>query len=63
MLRASDGVSKFHDPDIRDTGTGDCYWADHLLTDFINELLDGEAMSQEKCNVMIGLKELLAELT
>lgn len=65
VLKASGHVDKFHDLLVKDSITEDCYRADHLLTDRLNEILDGDEgklMSQEGRDSIMGLRERLDEL-
>lgn len=62
VLKASGHVDKFHDLLVRDVDTGDCYRADHLLADRLNELIDAEGTPEADLLTMTGLRERLDEL-
>lgn len=63
VLKASGHVDKFHDLLVRDTETGDCFRADHLLADRLNQLIDDVATSEESRLEMTALRERLDELS
>lgn len=64
VLKASGHVDKFSDLLVKDVETGDCYRADHLLKDRINEILDDKEtkLSEKERDAIIGLRERLDEL-
>lgn len=64
VLKASGHVDKFTDLMVKDAVTGDCFRADHLLKDRLNELLDttDPAPTEERKHELIALRERLDEL-
>lgn len=65
VLKASGHVDKFTDLLVKDVETGECYRADHLLKDRINEILDDteNGLSDKEKDSHIALRERLDELT
>lgn len=63
VLKASGHVDKFHDLLVRDVETGDCFRADHLLADRLNQLIDDVATSEQNRLEMTALRERLDELS
>ncbi len=64
VLKASGHVDKFTDLLVKDVVTEDCYRADHLLKDRINEILDDteKNLSEEERDELVALRERLDEL-
>jgi len=48
VFQTSGHCAKFEDKMVRDTVTGDCHRADHLLEDVIDELLKNPALTEEE---------------
>lgn len=63
VLKASGHVEKFHDLLVRDVETGDCFRADHLLADTLNQLIDDATTSEQDRLEMTSLRERLDELS
>lgn len=62
VLKASGHVDKFSDLMVKDIQTGDCYRADHLLRDHLNDMIDKGGSEEEK-DEMIKLRERLDEVS
>jgi glycyl-tRNA synthetase len=66
VLKASGHVDKFTDLMVKDEKTGDPYRADHLLKNYVEDVLEKEALlsaakRQELKEVLATLDELTAE--
>ncbi|KAH8957773.1 hypothetical protein BDL97_07G108400 [Sphagnum fallax] len=60
VLKASGHVDKFTDLMVKDEVTGDCHRADHLLKNFLNDILakDAKITAEKKKEIMTDLASL-----
>jgi glycyl-tRNA synthetase len=60
VLKASGHVDKFTDLMVKDEVTGDCHRADHLLKNFLNDILakDAKITAQKKREILTDLASL-----
>ncbi len=60
VLKASGHVDKFTDLMVKDEVTGDCHRADHLLKNFLNDILakDAKITAEKKKEILTDLASL-----